>query len=308
MGQVFEIILPARVDVNFITTFIRIMNSFYRYDNAQLPGVILSFSNVKCIDILGILILYKFLEYSILMNCFINPTTIDIKNINPKIKEYGFDSLIASCYNDSKKMEEEYNRLQSRVTNKFLVSPISIFKGLVDRETIERKCFNSISQFYGIGEVSDMVFMVISELIGNFYSHSKDESRSIIVACGTKEYVEIACADSGTGIIESLRPYVSSRDDSRILKKAFQKGVSSKPGTDHMGYGLWMLGETVKKNNGRLIAYSQGTYYERFGGRENVISAPLWKGTIIYLKLFTKCPITVKDILPVNKDSKINFR
>lgn len=308
MSRDFAIWLPDKVDVNFIMTFIRKMNAFYQYDNAQRPGFFLRFTNVKRIDILGVLLLYKFLEYSIIRNCFINPTTIDIKVINPQIKEFGFDSLIASCYTDSKKMEEEYGKLQSRVTNNFLVSPISIFKGLVDRDAIERKCFNAISKFYGTGNVSDMILMVISELIGNFYSHSEDDSRSIIVAYGTNDYVEVACADTGKGIIESLKPYVASRDNLMIMKKAFQKGVSSKPGTDHMGYGLWMLDETVKRNGGRMIVYSQDVYYERLGTRVSVIPTPLWRGTIVYLKLFTRIPVSVKDIIPVTGVSKINFR
>ena len=308
MSRDLEIHLPDNVGVNYIMTIIRKMNIFYQYANAQLPGFILYFSGVKRVDILGVLLLYKFLEYSILKNCFINPTTIDIKVINPQIKEFGFESLIASCYTESKRMEDEYNKLQSRITNKFLVSPISIYKGLVARDDIERNCFNSISQFYGTGSVSDMIFMVVSELIGNFYSHSEDESRSIIVAYGTNDYVEIACADSGKGIVESLRPYGESSDDSLIMKKAFQKYVSSKPGTDHMGYGLWIIDETVKRNGGKMIAYSQNVYYERVGSKVRVVHSPLWKGTIVYLKLFTRNPVTIKDIIPVTSTSKIHFR
>lgn len=300
--------LPEKVEAKYITTVVRLLNDFYRYDNAQLPRFSLHFENVKKIDVLGILIIYKFLEYSIIKNCFLNPTTVNIEAINVHVKEFGFESLIASCYNEQKKMEEAYAKLRSRISDNFLVSPIIIFSGLENRDKIENNCFETINKFYGAGSVSDMIFMVISELIGNFYSHSNDQSRSIIVAYGTKNYVEIACADAGVGIVESLKPRCLSKDNRFIMRKAFEKGVSSKPMSDHMGYGLWMINETVGRNSGYMIAYSQDAYYERKGKSVTCVSAPLWKGTIVYLRLNTANPVNVKDIIKQQKPSKLQFR
>ena len=302
------IVLPEKIEVQYLTSIIRLLNVFYRYDNANIPRFYLKFSKVKSIDVLGILVLFKFLEYSILKDCFFAPTTIDIETINEQVKEYGFESLIASCYNDPQKMEEAYSKLRSRIVDKFLISPIIIFSGLEDKDKIEKKCFDTITRFYGEGDVSDMVFMVISELIGNFYSHSDDKSRSIVVAYGTKERIEIACADAGIGIVGSLKTVCHSKNNISVMRSAFVKGVSSKPGSDHMGYGLWMLDETIKRNNGYLISYSQDAYYERRGNKVLCAEVPVWKGTIIYLRLNASNPVNVKDIIENKRNSIVHFR
>lgn len=85
------------------------------------------------------------------------------------------------------------------------------------------------------------------------------------------------------------------------------KGISSKPGSDHMGYGLWMIDETIKRNSGYLITYSQDSYYERIGNKVSCSSVPLWKGTIVYLRLNTSNPVTVKDIIS-STNSRLKFR
>lgn len=301
MSSEIVIRLPEKVEAKYITTIVRQLNTFYRYDNAQIPRFYLSFSKVKSVDIVGVLVLYKFLEYSVSNKCFFNPTTVDVDIINDQVKEYGFESLIASCYKDRKKMEEEYAKLRSKITNKLLVSPIIIFTGLNNKDRIEKDCFDKVTQFYGEGQLSDMILMVFSELIGNFYSHSNDQSRSIVVAYGKKDYVEIACADAGIGIVESLRSRLGFKNNLALLRSAFAKGISSKPSSDHMGYGLWMIDETIKKNSGYLFAYSQDAYYERRGDRVTCVEAPKWKGTIVYLKLNTANPISVKDIIDKHK-------
>lgn len=309
MSKETIISLPESVEAKYITTLIRLLNVFYRFDNAEIPHFYLRFKKVKKIDVLGVLVIYKFLEYSIINNCFLSPTTVDVEVINEQVREFGFESLIASCYNEQKKMIEAYGKLRSKIiTDKFLVSPIIIFSGLENRDRIEYNCFETINKFYGEGDVSDMIFMVISELIGNFYSHSNDKSRSIIVAYGTKDYVEIACADAGIGIVESLRSSCHSKDSRMIMRNAFEKGVSSKPRSDHMGYGLWMIDETIRKNAGYLIAYSRDAYYERKGKSVSCVSVPIWKGTIVYLRLNTANPVNVKDIIKHNSYSKLQFR
>ena len=74
-----------------------------------------------------------------------------------------------------------------------------------------------------------------------------------------------------------------------------------------MGYGLWMIDETIKRNSGYLITYSQDSYYERIGNKVSCSSVPLWKGTIVYLRLNTSNPVTVKDIIS-STNSRLKFR
>ena len=78
-----------------------------------------------------------------------------------------------------------------------------------------------------------------------------------------------------------------------------------------MGYGLWIVNELVKINNGRLHLYSQGYYYKNDFGKITKGKCGYWQGTIIYVNLALGNPKTLSDIDSVDlnnfKDLQINF-
>ncbi len=302
------IYLPEKIVVNYLTTFIRIMNVFYTFKGTKRSSFHLSAYKVKEIDILGVLLLYKFLEYSITNECFDRPNADYFDKIKTDIAVYGFGALVSECFQDPKKMENEYRNLKPYVNSKeFLVSPITIYQGNQNRLQIERKCFSLISSYYENEKQADMVFIVISELIGNFYSHSDDTNKSILVAYGDKHYVEIACADSGIGIVSSLRPFFPRKNEKELLLQSVKRGVSSKPKTDHMGNGLWMLDQIVRCNGGRLMLCSQNSMYERIGNKTSIIDSPFWKGSIIYVKLDVCKPVLMSDFFPTKIKNRARF-
>lgn len=299
--------LPERIVINYITTFIRKMNFFYTYNGRKYPSFHLSAYNVKDIDILGVLLLYKFFEYSIKNECFDHPIVDYLEKIKTEIAEYGFGSLVSECFVDPKRMENEYKNLKPYVNNqKFLVSPITLYQGNKNRSQIERNCFSLISSYYDDEKQADMVFIVLSELIGNFYSHSDDTNKSILVAYGDNHYIEIACADSGVGIVSTLRPFFPKKKETDILLQSIKKGISCKPKTDHMGNGLWMLDQIVRFNGGRLFLCSYNSIYERIGNKTSIIQGPTWRGSIIYVKLDVTKPVSMSSFFP-NQINRVKF-
>lgn len=306
--RINNIVLPDRVVTNYLTTFIRKMNVFYSYSGKKIPHFVLFASKLVEIDILGVLLLYKFLEYSVNNQCFYNPTAVDLDKVKPRIAAFGFGPLISGCFNDSKKMLNEYNSLKPYVNSmNFLISPIRLYSGNKNREEIEQNCFRSISGFYSNDSQSDMIFMVMSELVGNFYSHSNDKGNSIIVAYGNQRYVEIACADSGDGITKTLCKQFPNKNETDILDSAVKRGISSKPRSDHMGNGLWLIDETVRRNGGRLLIYSNNACFDRIGNKKQCFNAPLWNGSIVYVKLDILKPINISEIIIPNNRIKAHY-
>lgn len=142
-----------------------------------------------------------------------------------------------------------------------------------------------------------MVFQCLSEVVINFWEHAIDDTKSILVAEGSKDYVKIACADTGKGIISTLGPTLEkgySKVD--ILLKSLEKEVTSKQNTDHMGCGLWIIDELVAKAKGKLYIYSEGVYYKREFGDRMASVCSYWKGTIIYIFLPLSSPATIADL------------
>jgi hypothetical protein len=132
---------------------------------------------------------------------------------------------------------------------------------------------------------------------------------SIIVVHGNKSKIQISCADTGNGIVETLRSSFGSSSDEYILQKSTQKGITSKPNTNHMGYGLWYINEIVTKTKGKLEMFSQKGYYKNSAGKVQSVGSCFWKGSIINIELPLAQPITIADIETRSKNGlKINFK
>ena len=123
----------------------------------------------------------------------------------------------------------------------------------------------------------------------NFHEHSNDKTNAILVASGNESNFKIACADTGVGIITSLRPALGReyerKEKFEILQKSLEKEVTSKHNTNHTGCGLWLIDSFVTGLKGELQIYSEGAYYINHQGKVRRGVCPYWKGTIIYVNL-----------------------
>ncbi len=304
--------LPKRISLNSELELIRKLNFFYSCDCKNRRGLYLDFTNVEYLDILGLLILYKFLEYSVAHQCFYSPCLINFDEnscVRDRIRYFGFRELINEL-KTNKDSEREYHSLKVNIDNDFIIAPMALLKQSDSSDYLNNEYAGKISAYYTDSKVSAMIFTVFSEIFLNFWAHSNESSRSIIVAHGNKEYVEIACADSGIGVIDSICTAYPKCKREKALQLAITKGISSKKHTNHMGYGLWLINEIVNKTNGRMKLLSGGFTYDNKAGKYNYNKSAVWQGTIVYVKLLLINPVTLEDIEDNNylNSIKVNFQ
>lgn len=127
-----------------------------------------------------------------------------------------------------------------------------------------------------------------------------DETDTILVATGDTNKFEVVCADTGIGMVTSLAPVLKNSPSLRIrnydvLEMATMQGITSKKGTDHMGFGFWLISEFVRIAKGEIHIYSEGAYYVNQCGKIKKGTCGFWQGTIIYVSL------------PLNKANEIKI-
>lgn len=312
--------LPKRLVVNSIKDTIKKVNFVFDLEKKRAPGFFLSLEDVEKVDILGILIFYKFIEFSVEKSCFENPKT-NYNDTSLKIrdyaKQYGFDEYITS-YIKKKDLDKALKKLEIETGDGFLIAPQVLVRGNVQtKKNFDVDFMRELIKFYGVDlkQFIQAILQCAVEISSNFYNHAKKDTQSIILARGSAGYVEIACADTGDGLLETLRELEKYKniEDKKLIKKAFDKNITSKPGTTHMGYGLWFLKEIVKRFDGYFEVYSSNINYSSKFGKERVVKSPYWKGTIVYLKISVKDGIEIADIIRNNRPDidfipKINFK
>ncbi len=293
------ILLPKRLNKNYISELIGKTNFIYSLEGANKPDYHFVIREILDMDLLGVLIVYKILEYSYKQGCFRKPTFNCIpKEVNKKfqqnIKKYGFGELISECFDNS---EEAYKNLKTETIDGFLVAPMALSNNAQEAEHLVNATIREVKRYFrqenkqNALDACIMISEVLSELFGNFYAHANDKTNSIIVVRGNSHIIQITCADSGLGITETLRDVekYKTKDEGYILEHALRKGVTSKPGTNHMGHGLWLINEIVNKNQGTLFIYTQSIcYYTKY---KKPIVVPRWKGTIVDIILNIDNPI-----------------
>lgn len=287
--------LDETIVVNNIDTFIRKVNDIFRLQQSKKKYVHYYLWKTNKIDFLGIVMLYKFLEYSVQNKCYLDPTIFLSKEVKSNIKLYRFHDLVSTLI-EGNDIKSEFEKLKIEITNDFIIAPIAMWKeNILSKYQWNKKLLPDIQRYYP-EDISLMVFQLFIELYSNFVSHADDNSKSIMVAHGTKEWIEIVCVDNGIGIVESLRKVYPSMKSDQILRKAVCKCISSKKNEEHMGYGLWYINEIVKKINGRMEIWSNDAHYKCLGHNITSNSSSYWQGTIIYLKLKLTKAILLHEI------------
>ncbi len=308
---------PKYFTQNNLITFLSEVEKIFSMKNAMKENVIFDLSKVAKTNILGILLMYKFIEYTHCNYCFRKPQVKVNEYIIEKLKEYGFWLLINSYISNKDISESIYNQLKIKVENNFIIAPQPLIRNdKCSTEILKKKFLPKIEEYYSFNDkMSSMIFLCLSEIFLNFWEHAVLDTKSILVAEGNKLHIEIACADTGNGIITTLGSTLSSINLSKekIISESLKKGVTSKKMTNHMGYGLWILNEIVTLTKGRLHLYSEGAYILNDFGKITKGTCAFWQGTIIYLSLPLLNPKTLSDIDDITNskkldDIKINFQ
>lgn len=260
---------------------------------------------------IGVLLTYKIIEFSIKHNCFYAPAYLMGKPFREAMKKYGFTNLILTYLADKGKAEKELSKLKISVQDEFIIAPQALLRNdKYSSEKLNEKYLPEIDRYYSKNKkVVSMIFTCFSEIFLNFWQHAIDDTQSIIVASGNKNQIEIGCADNGKGIITTLSQAGKEKENRvKTLISAMEKGVTSKDMSNHMGYGLWIIDEIAKRTKGRFHIYSEGHYYQNEFGKVKYGTCGYWQGTVVYLSLPVSNPITLSDIEQITQKENYNLK
>lgn len=270
--------------------FLRKSEQIFTMAEVEQSGFSFDLAVTEKSDVLGLVLIYKFLEYTVRKHCFYKPQC----NFNPKsslykeLDYYGFLGILQGILKQDSVM---YDRLKNpAVYNGVIVAPFFLDKeSKVDEVSINS---SAICNYYQNNQINlSVILTCVSEIASNFRSHSVSDTKSVLAARGNNAWFEFACADTGEGVISSLSSSAcfstSGMQKYEILQQAIQKGVSSKDKktTEHLGLGLWLVNEFVTISRGEFHLYSEGAYLVNHGGKIKKGLCSYWKGTIVYIKL-----------------------
>lgn len=297
-----------------IAGFLLQCEEIFQLKNAEEENFLLDLSHVNKVSMLATLIVYKIIEFSTNHSCFKDPL-INLpwnSEMGVALEKYGFTDLVLAYMVDKDKIKKEYEKLRVSVSDSFIIAPQALIRNdRKSREEINQKYLPQIQKYYKTNpKAISMILLVFSEILLNFWEHAIEDTESIIVAYGNSQNIEIACADTGNGIISTLGGSMISSDlrPEQILLESIKRGVTSKRMTNHMGYGLWILDQITSMVKGRLHIYSQGAYYYNEYGSKASGKCGYWQGTVVYISLPLQKPKTLIDIEPSSPtEIKINW-
>lgn len=310
----FTITVPPHFNANSVDEFLK-KTEYVFINPSKIDKLTINLKPLKNISIVGLLLIYKFMDYTSQKAKMADGYVLTNDVITKAWDDYQFNELINAYIKRSIATEKDYKDFKVSVKDNLIIAPQALLRDTNYTNTYLRDEFlPKLSHYYSFDEkIAELIFTCISEILLNFWEHAVDDTKSIILADGTKDKIEIACADTGDGIISNLEPFFPqlAKNKEEILAKSLERGVTSKKGTYHMGYGLWLVNELVNLNRGKLHLYSQGYFYRNDFGKIKMGKTGYWPGSIIYVNLNLKKPMTLSDIDASDvgdlSDLKINF-
>lgn len=293
MDRELNYILPPICTIQRIKQYLDIASPIFGMEHKKIEHVTVDTHLVERMDIVGVLLIYKFVEYTSKKACFKSPEMIGNKNFLYEMQRLGFWELLNSFFLN---LPGNYASLKYQLFENVFIAPIRLNEmSLVE---VPNNYIPDIQDYYHDTETCSVVFSVLAEIVSNFKEHSNDETDTVLVATGNTNKFEVVCADTGIGMVSSLAPVLNNNPSLRIrnydvLEMATMQGITSKKGTDHMGFGLWLISEFVKIAKGEIHIYSEGAYYVNQCGKIKKGTCGFWQGTIIYVSL------------PLNKTNEI---
>lgn len=308
--------IPKHFNHNSIDDFlIKFGDVFFKINKAE-KEITVNSSNNHTISVIGLVLLYKWMDFASKKKCFDSPTLLlfEENNILSSLDKYDFWDLIKGLFGEISKREEQkiYESLKVRQENNLIIAPQPMIRGnSLTRDNLHKIYAPQIIKFYNDDKTSEMILTCISEILLNFWKHALEDPQSILVAEGNKSKIEIGCVDTGNSIISTLKEGKTefrNLTSKQILQKAIQKNVTSKPKTFHMGRGLWILDEMATITGGIFHLYSEGVSYKNQNGKKIFDNCGYWKGTIVYLNLPLQKPVAMDDILKEEKNDLNNIK
>lgn len=295
------IYFPMNFTASHIHEALYALCNVFELENAKQLNTLLRIDKVHKIDLLGVVIAYKFIEFTITHNCFDKPCLLGEDNhyFGEAIKKYGFQRLLDGFMGENIKSKLYKDIKITSTANVIIVPHILDRANNKSQEDLNKKYYPAILNYYGASsKKTTMICTCVSEIILNFWRHAKGDNFSVAVACGDQDGIEVVCVDNGTGILSSLRSVAmySTLSDKVLIKKCVKQRVTSQPGTSHTGDGLWLIDKLCELSESTFYVVSEGASYCRRGRKTKVEETGFWKGTIIYLNLRLTNAKTLSDI------------
>ena len=114
--------MPKTLIVNSINQVLSEFKDVFDYENQRRTGYVLDLSKIKKINVLGMLVVYKIIEYSVEKKCFLNPEIHYEDLIEDKWAEFEFLPLINS-YIREVDSSQKFKNLKIQLTDKFILAP-----------------------------------------------------------------------------------------------------------------------------------------------------------------------------------------
>lgn len=301
-----DIIIPKSITNTKIEDYLSSISEIFQNTDKHIPNIHLRFDKVIRISLLGQLLMFKTLEYGARNGCFEDAELSMSEELKREVKSTGIHRLLDDYLKG--KLKDWFGkdtRLKHEYTDRFFIEPFRINRSeKADRGLSE--CLERVSDFYSQEDITiSAIAKVLSELYSNFWEHATDDSGTIMGAKGSQESVEMVFVDTGQGILTSLRDVYNQT--MCTLSQAVSKGITSKPGTNHMGYGLWHIREICKANKGWFQIFSEGRMYTLTNTGEAEKKCPYWHGTIVRVEMNPQNMQLPKSESVANRLSKIRW-
>lgn len=208
-----EIKIPRICTIGEIFKFLKAVEEIFSLENKFEPDVVFNMLEIEDIDLTGLLLNYKIIEFAVEHNCICKSKLSANDLVEDKLMEYYFWDLLQAYIKEKK---ANYKKLDFKIKGEFFIAPVALLrKDKFSKEKIKDDFLPKIEEYYkNIPEernidktkVSSMILQCFSEILLNFWEHAVEDTKSIIVANGNSDYAEIICADTGNGIISTLKP------------------------------------------------------------------------------------------------------
>ena len=283
------------------------------FDDQRYQSIYCDFKNIRSISLLGKMMIYKTVSY-IANNNIAEQGSITLpKDLADSLDRNGFKTLI-EAYISGGEHTAAYKKIKQTSEKKSFLLPEKLLRESFDSKQMTRllKAIEKIYADFNNEKAFSVISSCICELLSNFWAHATQESETLFAAEGNDQFFNAVIADNAIGIVSNLKmayPEFEKLSSGEVLLKAIEREVSSKrkllADTGHMGYGLYIVAELVKLNDGNLEIWSEGGRITYKSGKFYSESCGYWKGTIIEVKLNLHKPKSIGYIDALVNDPQL---
>lgn len=180
-----------------------------------------------------------------------------------------------------------------------------------DHETIYETYRDIVNLLNDYPDVEVSVLQALSycfyEVLDNVLTHSERKcGTAIMYYSAEKNRIQILVADDGVGIQSSLRQNIkySNITEEDAVRTCIDDGVTDGKG---MGFGLYSTARLIKNVGITLEIHSGHSKLIYDGAYACVQRAEEWKGTIVYLNLYSDREIDPNDVVDNRTDCESQF-